>query len=316
MPITEVVDRFRHGDGVEPSLVPGAFAIAVAALVAGGALGFEAALSCIVGGLATGIARRLGNGGEQVRAAWGLGASSPIPDRLRTVAGWVAALSGVFTFVWLPFGRIDLGFRLDDAAAARDPANGLLLVLYGLVAAVPLAWSFAVIVRAEHAALHERRPVLVGALGGLVLAALGSVDALVLFSGQEGIASLGDLSTGTLIYVAVAKWAALAVLMLAGWRGGPIFPLWLSAAAVAVLVLEPLGVPPEIAIVGGIAAVSTVFLRGRILPAVVLSLYAVPASYAGAMLLAAAGAAMAVLVAGELGWMPRRPSGRPGETAA
>ena len=305
LPIAEVVSLFRSGSGVEPNLVPGAFFLAVVALIFGGSVGFEAALSCIIGGFATGIARQLGPREADARSAWGLGHTADVPERVRSAAGWLAALAGIFTFIWLPFGDIDLSGRLGRFDGVPDVGDGLLVVVFAVLAATPVAWAFNAVVMAEHATLYRINPILIGAAGGLVLGILASAHPLVFFSGQQGINELGDLSAGDLAYVTVAKWGALAIMLLAGWRGGPIFPLWLSVASLAVLVLDPFGVPVGVATVAGVTIVSAVFLRGRVLPAVVLTLYAVRASYAGVMLLAAAGVALGLLIAGALGALPR-----------
>lgn len=305
IPIAEVLARFKRGDGVDPSLVPGAFALAAIALVAGGALGFEAALATIIGGLASGIGRRLGARGDDVRAAWGLGAGDDLPPRLRSAAGWLAALAGLLTFRWLPFGNLESNFRLDDFDGLPDPSNALVICVFAAIAVIPVAWGLHLVVRAEHATLVERSPVLFGVGGGLVLALLALPEQFVLFSGQPAIPSLGDLSSGELAYLTVAKWAALALLLLAGWRGGPIFPMFLSIGALGVLVCDPLGVPFDVAAVAGLSVVSAVFLRGRIFPALLLTLYAVPFSYSGVVLIVAGAAATGLLVAGELGVLPR-----------
>lgn len=304
MPIAEVVGKLRSGDGVEPSVIPAAFALATIAIVGGGALGFEAALSCIVGGFATGITRRLGPAGAEVRAALSPTTGLDLTARVRSLAGWIAALSGLFTFRWLPFGEVDLGFRFDASDGLPHVGDGLLVLALGFAVAVPAAWAFHVVVRAEESTLLHRNPIAFGVFGGVALALLAWIDPLVLFSGQQGIASLGGSSEGDLIYLAVAKWLALCIVLVAGWRGGPIFPLWLSFAALGTLVLDPLGVPADLAGIAGITAVSAAFLRGRVLPAVVLTLYAVPLSFTGVMLLAAAGAAIALALAEGFGVLP------------
>ena len=126
----------------------------------------------------------------------------------------------------------------------------------------------------------------------------------VLFSGQPGYQHLVGLSNGTLAYLTVAKWVVLCVALVAGWRGGPIFPTLFSIGAFAVLVHDPLGVPPEILMVAGAAAVSVVFLQGRIPAAFVLAMYVAPLSYAGVILVGAVGSATALALAGSLHLLP------------
>lgn len=177
---------------------------------------------------------------------------------------------------------------------------------FAALVTVPAAWAVGSAHRAEAATLFRRAPVLVGMAGGLLFALLAVGNELVLFSGQQGIQLLPTegYSTAELLYVAVAKWLALVIALTAGWRGGPIFPIYTSVAALAVACDGLAGVDAQLIMVAGIAAVSVVFLKGNIPLALVLSLYAVPFSYTGVMLVAAVGAAAALAVARHAGLVP------------
>lgn len=292
--------------------------MATVALVAGGALGFEAALATVVGGLATGVGHLIGPRSGGALGLPGMTPGSQLPHQLRSMAGWLAALSALFAYLWVPFGEIDLGFRLDAVDGLPKARDAVIIVAFAGLVAIPAAWGVHLAVRAEHAGLVRRNPVALGVAGGVVLAALGSVHELVFFSGQQGFRSLGELGSGELAYVAVAKTAALVVMMLAGWRGGPIFPMYLAVAALAVLACRPLDVPIDLAVVAGVTVVSVIFLRGRIVMAVILTIYAVPVSYAGVMLVVACAAAIALVVGGEMRWLPSKadPMGTDAPTAA
>ena len=70
--------------------------------------------------------------------------------------------------------------------------------------------------------------------------------------------------------------------------------------------------------VAGAAAVSVVFLQGKIPAAFVLALYVAPLSYAGVILVGAVGSATALAVAGSLHLLPTAAPAPPApdETAA
>ncbi len=106
---------------------------------------------------------------------------------------------------------------------------------------------------------------------------------LVLFSGQQGIQRLEGLGTGELLFLAVAKWLALVIALVAGWRGGPVFPIYLAVSALVVAVIEPvLGPRTDLTVVAALAAVGVVFLNGKAPAGFLLTLYVAPFSYARA----------------------------------
>jgi len=261
-------------------------------------------LTGLLGGVATLISRAVGSTGRLVRQAWGSERLSADSALLRSGPYWLAALAGLFTYRWLPFGQLDLAFRLASFDGTIGPLDGVTVFGFAVVLAVPVGWALAIVVRAEQASHYVRSPILIGALGGLVIAALASVHEYVLFSGQEGARFLPTLATGTVWYIAGAKWLALVVVMLAGWRGGPIFPMFTVVAALAVGVHGVLHIEPELLMVGGIAVVSVLLLRGNIPMAFVLTLYAVPVAYAGVILLGAAGGVVGLGIARPLGLLP------------
>jgi H+/Cl- antiporter ClcA len=145
--------------------------------------------------------------------------------------------------------------------------------------------------------MFRRGPVRFAVAAAVLFAALALVQEDVLFSGQQAIQHLDGLPNGDLLYLTVAKWVALLIAYLGGWRGGPIFPLFFSVSSFAVLLDGPLGVPADVVMIAGIAAVSTVFARGSIPIAFVLSLYVVPVSYALTVLIGATAGAIALRMA-------------------
>jgi chloride channel protein, CIC family len=300
---------------MEPVAAPKTAVNSLIALVMGGPVGFEAALTGVIGGTASWISRPIGTVRQLVREAWGADRVESVPSAVRHLPSWLAALSGLLTYHWLPFGSIDLGFRFQQFDGTIGVEEGLAVFALAAAVVVPAAWAISVVMRAEHSTFSKRSPVLIGMAGGVVFACMALGNDLVLFSGQQGIQLLPDESTGALLYITVAKWLALVVALTAGWRGGPIFPTYTAVAALGVLVDEVVGVGPDLLMIAGIAAVSVVFLKGNIPLAALLTLYPVPLSYAGVILVGCVGGAVGLAVARSLHALPS-PSAEPPPSTA
>lgn len=305
--LEETLQRWRSGAAPDPKAGPASAVNSLAALAAGGPLGFEAALTSVLGATVEALHRRVRAAGHLVREAWGADRIEGLPRWARSLPAWTSALVGLATFLTLPFGTLDLGFRLEPAEGWAGPRVLVVAAVVAAAAAVPSAWAVAVVRRAEHAGLHHRAPVLSGMVGGLLFAVLALGDSYVLFSGQQALAHIAGLGTGSLLYLALAKWAALVIALVAGWRGGPFFPLFLAVSSLAVAVHGPLGVEPELAVAAAIAAVSVVIVRGRVLVGFVLALYVVPLGYAGTLLVGAAAAAGVLALGARFALVPRPP---------
>lgn len=303
-PIQQVVARWRAGGEVDPRTVPRAAVNSFTAIVMGGPLGFEAALTSILGGLATLIGRWIRHVRELSRQAWGAERIEDAPHAVQTLPYWLAALSGVLVWRWLPFGGIGVDFRFGTDTDELGVIDAVVAVVFAGAVVVPVVWALAVASRAETATLYRRSPVLAGAVGGLLFAVLALGNEFVLFSGQQGIQQLDTQSNAELVYLTVAKWGALVLAFLTGWRGGPIFPLFLSVAALGQALDGFLDVPSDIIIVAGLAAVSTAVFKGRIPGAFVLTLYVAPPSYSAVILIGAVGGSIALAVARSLGAAP------------
>lgn len=306
-PLERVISRWRSGGAVDPHTMPATGFNAVVALVAGGPVGFEAALTGLIGGAATGIGARIRSAGHLLRQAWGAERIGTLPGPVRRLPYWLAAVSGLLTYRWLPFGQIDMSFRLADFDGEMTIREALIAFGFAAAMVVPFSWAAAVVVRAEAATFYRRSPVLVAMAGGLAFALLAVGNHDVLFSGQQGTQSLGSYGTAELLFLAGAKWLALVVALFAGWRGGPIFPMFFSAAALALAADGVLDVAPDLLVVAGLAAVSAIFLKGSVPAAFVLTLYVAPFSFAGPILVGALGAATALALARPTGLLPRAP---------
>jgi H+/Cl- antiporter ClcA len=303
-PIEKVVARWKDHGHVEPRTIPATMLNSLFALVAGGPVGFEAALVGLLGGSATWISRRVHGARRHVRQAFGAEDDDSLPRAVRQLPYWLAAVAGLVTYRSLPFGQLDSSFRFGTFDGDLDVEVVLVAFAFAAIAALPIAWAAHVANRAEGAARFRRAPIPFAMAAGLVFALLALPTHLVLFSGQSGYQSLPELGYGTLAYLVVAKWVALVIALGAGWRGGPVFPLFFSVSAAAVLLADGLGLQTDIVMVAGTAAVSAVFLKGRIAAAFVLTLYIAPPSYAVVILVGAAGAAAALALAGPARLLP------------
>ena len=304
VPIEEALAMWKAGDQMAEAATPKTFVNSFFSLAFGGPVGFEAALTGIIGGMATWISRNTHAAGRYVRQAWGAERIEALPEALAHLPYWLAATAGLFAFHWMPFGGIDLGFRFTKSSNVIGITSGLAAFGFAAAVVVPTVWMVSVISRAERASLSKRSPELAAVAGALVFALLAVPNSLVLFSGQQGIQQLPGTGNGTLAYIMVAKWLALVVALVAGWRGGPIFPTFTAVAACGVLVASLTGADPQLLMIAGIAAVSVVFTKGRVVLAFVLTLYPVPLGFAALILVGCIGAASALALARPLGMLP------------
>jgi H+/Cl- antiporter ClcA len=302
--IEKVVDKWKDHERVEPRTIPATMVNSLLALIAGGPVGFEAGLAGLLGGSATWIGDRIHSVRGVVRRAFGADDDESLPAALRQLPYWLAAVAGLITYRWLPFGQLDTGFRFDTFDGDLDVKTVLVSFGFAAIVTVPIVWAAHVANRVEEAARFRRAPIPFAMVAGLMFALLAVPTHLVLFSGQTAYQSLPELGYGTLAYLVVAKWVALVIALGAGWRGGPVFPLFFSVSAAAVLFADGLGLETDIVMVAGTAAVSAVFLKGRIAAAFLLTLYVAPASYAVVILIGATGAAAAMALAGPARLLP------------
>ena len=311
-PIERVLTRIREGERIEPSVAPRTFANALVALVAGAPVGFEAALTDLIASSSYWVGDRLHTVERFVAVAAGREEVEDLPASMRRLPVWLAVVVGLFVHRFLPFGHLDTSFRFDDF----DGSIGAVEVLWLMATAVVITGLAVVVVhlvqRAEEATAYQRAPVVFGVVGGLGFALLAAPQDFVLFSGQQAIQNLEGLATGALLYLAVAKVVGLALVLFCGWRGGPIFPTLLAAAALATIAAEAVDVPHAVLVVGSAAAVSAVFVKGSIPAGFVLTLYVAPLSYAGVVIVGVVTAATTLALLGSAGLLPaREPEGEP-----
>jgi H+/Cl- antiporter ClcA len=293
---------FRRDRVFDYRHLPNSLVASLVALTFGAALGPEAALVAIIGGLASWIGRIIGVGERAaeslnyvgVMAALGTlfgtaGAAAlpleavderpPLGRRLvLLLPGVAAAGAGALLFSALSSGGgyFDYTFRAYDFALS-DLLWAMVAAAAGAVVAVALvSWSKVVAVPAARLTSH---PEVLGALGGLALGLLASASALVLFSGHEGIQELiddTDATTTFLVAISAAKVGAIGPLLAAGWKGGRFFPIMFAGAAAGLAVA---GAFPDGAAMVGLAGAMTAAVAGllrRPLAAGLLMLFLFP----------------------------------------
>ena len=259
-PMQEALEDVRTQGGFDVVHVPHGVALSLVSLSFGGALGPEAALIGLAGGLATWVARHIKIGAQQAHAlayfsvSGALGAffRSPLgsaamplesPEGDALPSGWVmipgmfAGVAGLIVMLLLAGETLGVAY---DYLPYQSPRNGtdlLLAVPLGLVGAL-LGWFY---LQFHHQLGGWLRPlanrkIVRGLLGGIVLGVLATFSPLVLFSGQTGLNELfingAELGSGMLIMIGIAKMLALAVCLGTGWKGGEFFPIMFGGAAV------------------------------------------------------------------------------------
>ena len=290
--------------------------VALVSLWAGAALGPEAALTAILGGLCSWVARVIdantteGNDLAYIGISGALGAlfgtagsaaltlDSQSTDGRDARSGrlWrlLPALAAAWGGLWIyralgsSNGYFDLGlpgydFDVGDlgwalAIALASAAAGLLYLVIKRILGPALAPL-------------RSRPVLESVVGGLGLALLACWSSLVLFSGHEGtdqiIAAAGSDSARFLLVVALAKLGAAALLLSTRWKGGQFFPLMFAGAAIGLAASQAFSGPAEVpAIAAGMTAIVAVLLM-RPVAAIALMVLFFPLAAWPAVVLAA-----------------------------
>ena len=180
--------------------------------------------------------------------------------------GFVAAAVGYTIFVGFgDWGGLDTpglavpNLELYDGTRVVDL---LIAVVVGVVTALLVAGvhHFTTDVAAERARRVGLTASLLG--GGLLVGAialfadaLGSDSQDVLFSGQASIAPLvAETSTGVILVLLAAKALAYAISLVAGFRGGPIFPAIFLGIGIATLPVVWFDMSPTFAVAIGAAA--------------------------------------------------------------
>ncbi|MCB0968325.1 MAG: chloride channel protein [Ilumatobacter sp.] len=306
-PMEEAIATWRSGGRLPPSIAPKTMIAAIVILVLGGPVGFEAAIIGVAGGMAAFAAVRIRSIGGLVRQVWGAERIESLPERYEKAPYWVAGVTSVVAYRWMPFGGIDMGFRFDRFDGEWGIGDALTGFLTAAVLTVPIVLVMLLVRRAEDSTRYLRSPIVFGVLGGLAFAVLALGNEIILFSGQARFQDMAQESDGALLYITVAKILALLIAMASGWRGGPIFPLFTAVGAIAIVAADLVGASSDIVTVAALAAVSTVLVKGNVPMALVLTLYVVPVSYGFVMVIGCIAAVIVLALLRTSGLVPTEP---------
>jgi H+/Cl- antiporter ClcA len=306
--LAEALARFRTDRAFDDRHLPQAVTTSLVGLGFGAALGPEAVLVALVGGIATWIGRQISAGADGRRSLVYLGTTAvlgsligspgaavvpldgdPGKDRGRLwliVPGVAAAAAGAWVFRSLSSGG---GYFSYDYPPYDFDAVDLAWAVPLAVAGVAVSVFFLAASRVTGAAgaMLDSRPVLQSLAGGLVLGALASISALVLFSGHAGVQTLIDDSTttvGFLLGIAVLKLIATSTLLGTNWKGGRFFPVMFAAAAVGLAAAQAFGGLAETPAVAVVMTAAVGALIGKPVAAPVVMVFIFPLAVAPAVI--------------------------------
>jgi H+/Cl- antiporter ClcA len=266
----------EHGRMEYRRMLPGA-AFALASLFSGAAVGPEAPLVDINGGLGTLVSERIGLSREQVKTMTYAGVAGALAaflggapvgallamefispkavnlSRTNIVIGLASGASAWVTFIVLGGQSLDSLFPFAEYTSPRliDLALALALGVAGGVIGLVYGAIF-VKARVKLQPLRQK-PLLAGGAGGVVVSLAAIASPYLLFSGQSDVplvlekaATLGAL---TLIALGLGKVLLSLWSLSTAYFGGPLFPLMFAALCfgLAINLLIP-GIPQGVAV--------------------------------------------------------------------
>jgi len=274
----EYDEQGRMGYG---KLLPGA-AFSLASLFSGAAIGPEAPLVDINGGLGTMLAERVGLRPEQVKMMCYAGVAGALSaflggapvgallamefispkainmSRINIVAGLASGATAWVTYVVLGGHSIAALFPFPDYTTVSLVDLALALALGVAGGAVGLAYG-GVFVKARVKLQGLRaKPILAGLAGGSVIALAAVASPYLLFSGQEQVPDVIEkaaaLGLVTLLLLGVGKVVLSIWSLSTAYFGGPLFPLMFAGLCFGLaLNLALPGIPQGVAVMALIA---------------------------------------------------------------
>lgn len=312
-PLDELLSKDDGTRGFDIKVLPQALYLLAVSLAFGGALGPELGLVFVSGTIGIALARLLKRTevASMVRditisAVFASMFASPLggaatavedpdaarpPRAERVLLALAAGLAAIAAFAMLPTAGLRVQANWPAYTPSGSGADVLWAVPLGLLgAAIGLLYG-KVHQLCEHLCRRIGTVIVPPVLAGVLLGALAAWDALVLFSGENGIEELVDTmsqhSAGELAALAAVKLVLIAILLGSGWKGGHFYPMLFVATAVGLSVAQLLpSLNPVVAAAAVGAGVLAAVLR-RVIPAAFLVLLLVPASALGVAAVAA-----------------------------
>jgi H+/Cl- antiporter ClcA len=262
-------------------ILPGA-AFSLASLFSGAAIGPEAPLVDINGGLGTLVAERMRLRPGQVRMMTYAGVAGALAaflggapvgallamefispkaismSRTDMVAGLASGATAWVTFIALGGQSIAALFPFPDYTAPTLPDLALAIALGVLGGAVGLVYGgIFVKARVRFQALRAK-PILAGVAGGLVIATAAVASPYLMFSGQSQVPDVlekaATLGVVTLLLLGIGKIALSVWSLSTAYFGGPLFPLMFAGMCFGLaLNLAVPGIPQGVAVMALIA---------------------------------------------------------------
>lgn len=269
--------------------------VAIVSIAFGGAIGPEAGLLAVVAECSVIVSRFIARDEAQARAIaqagvagalGGLYGSPPAAAAIdrdgeslapSRIMSFVAGISGFLVFLFVARTVFGGQGMAEIPLPEAQPGEAWLVIVPVLAGA-----AFGILFRMLHhgadgIAARIGKPWLVTIIGTVLFAALAAAIPLVRFSGHHELlelpALLADGASGELWLLAAAKLVAMILCLVAGWRGGEVFPLiFIGAAAGAGTALLLPGVDPAAAVAGAMAATLAVGWRRPLAALLVLVL--------------------------------------------
>ena len=290
--LAELMAEFGKTGRIEYKDIPGVLLTGLVSMVSGAALGPEAVLMDVTGGIGTWLAERTGaerpakaaltfsglSGmlGSYLSSTFAapiliLDTSSGAVKTLFLIPGVVAASTGIAAFMF--FG----GEFLSPIITFSDTYDQVRLI--DLAYAIPLGLLGGLAGLLYIAMYHglrrtlliplAGRPVIRGIIGGLGLGIVGAALPITLFSGEgqiEGLVTYGaQFGVGMLLIVALAKMFLTNLALTTGWKGGYIFPVLFVGSAIGVAAdILFTGIPQSVAVTAILASFTVAVLRSPI----------------------------------------------------
>ena len=276
---------------------PGILVTSFISLIAGAALGPEAALADTCGGIGTWIADKLKLDEKETRTAGfgGLSAmlgafvTNPFGGALLSLESAQGGMTGLTIYFWGLFPSLLAaavattvfvaltGSFFDTLytfpAYTPQVADLLWAVPFSLIGGLAGLIFMFVFQRLRQLMLPlKNHLVLRSVIGGLGMGIIGALMPLTLFSGEEGSTELikqaATIGFGTLILLAIFKLLATSLLLATGWKGGYIFPVMFAGVALGMAgkLLFPF-VPTAVIVASTLAGVLVAALRAPLFAA-------------------------------------------------
>ncbi len=305
--INDAISSILQTGRLDYSHLPHGLTTTSVSLIFGASLGPEAAIVDLLGGLGT----RVGDLTHKLRDRLDLPQPAQEGNRLvRFLRNWpnlIALAVGTFAFLELLGGMYSGGFlNMAEQFQWTDLLWSIPMGLIGVVAgSLFLAlqgWTKRLV------APLRTKPVMRGAIAGLVLGLTAQWLPLMLFSGQHQLQQAYDqaaqLGFWILLLIGLARLVLINLLLASGWKGGQFLPMMFASAALGLSFssLFP-AIPAPAATLGVMAALLAVVLPKPVFALILMALM-FPIQYIGISMIA-----VGLVLAGKPLWQQRQTKG-------